>query len=114
MLPVQKRLDVFELIPEILEDRVEFYVVKQTLKELENLSKNRGKSGMAARVALELLKSRKVRVLDVEGRSCDEAILRVATNDFIVATNDKMLRKRLKGANVKTIYLRSKKYLGMD
>ena len=113
LLPIEFNLDIFEVIPEVLEDKVEFFIVDKSLNELTNLAKGRGKAGMAARVAMSLLQKKDVKVVKTkDDESCDDAIVRVAvTLGAIVATNDKNLRKKLKDFNVKTIYLRSKKHL---
>ena len=115
LLPVQFKLDIFSLIPEVLEDKVEFFVVSNVIEELKQLAKSKGKDGRASNVTLSLLKTRKVEVIKTGGKSCDDALTKVAKDKgMIVATNDKELRKRLKSMGVKTIYLRSKKYLEVD
>lgn len=110
MLPVQFGLDIFKEIENILDEKVEFYVFDQTIKELKEISKSKKKSAVAARVALSLIKKKEVKVIETK-KSVDDALL--SLEDVIVATNDKALRKRLKAKGIKTIYLRSKKYLEM-
>jgi hypothetical protein len=110
MLPTQFGLDIFEEIENILNEKVEFYVFDRTIEELEEISKGKGKNATAARVALSLIRKKGVKIITTK-KPVDDALL--SLEDVIIATNDKTLRKRLKAKGIKTIYLRSKKYLEM-
>jgi hypothetical protein len=110
MLPTQFGLDIFEEIENILNEKVEFYVFDRTIEELEEISKGKGKNATAARVALSLIRKKGVKIITTK-KPVDDALL--SLEDAIIATNDKTLRKRLKAKGIKTIYLRSKKYLEM-
>ena len=115
LLFVQQRMDVFSLVEEVLDDKTEFYIPDVCMDELKSLCSGKGKDAIAARVALQLLKRRNVKAIRVEKENCDDALMSVGMRKrMIVATNDKKLRKRLKDLGLKTIYLRSKKYLEVD
>lgn len=64
-----------------------------------------------AKVALKLIEMKGIKILDCKEKDTDRAILALADKDSIVATNDAGLRKSLKRLDVKTIYLRKRKYL---
>jgi len=114
LLPVQFKLDIFTVIPELLNDRVEFYIVDKTLEELRMLSRNKGRDGMAAKVALKLLGKFGVKKLKSKGKKADDAIVDAAKNGYIVATNDVELRRRLERIGITTIFLRGKKRLAVS
>ena len=77
------------------------------------LKKSKGNDAVAANIGLELLKKENVKVINISEKNVDNAIVEIADKNTIIATNDKELRQRLKNKNIKTIYLRNKKYLGM-
>ena len=108
LIPVQFKIDIFSEIPNILEDKVEFVVPDKVIEELKRLRESKGKDSIAASVALTLLKKRKIRVVKISW-PVDRSLLEF--DNVIVATNDKVLRRRLKAKGIRTIYLRSKKYL---
>ena len=108
LIPVQFKVDIFSEIPNILEDEVEFVVPDKVIEELKRLRESKGKDSIAASVALTLLKKRKIRVVKISW-PVDRSLLEF--DNVIVATNDKVLRRRLKAKGIRTIYLRSKKYL---
>lgn len=67
-----------------------------------------------ARVAIELTKLKGMEIVDnpVGIKTTDEIIIALAKElKAAVATNDRKLRKRLKGLRIKTIYLRARKHL---
>ena len=59
-------------------------------------------------------KKKNVKVIKTREKNVDNTIIRIADKNTIVATNDKELRQKLKNKNVKTVYLRNKKYLEMS
>lgn len=81
-------------------------------KELTRISKRISRAGMHAKLALKLVEDDNIKILKSEGRP-DDAVLELATEETIIATNDVELRKRLKILGRKTIYLKSKKHLAI-
>lgn len=110
-IPVQFNLDIFEEIDRIIEEEYELATTDGVIEELEKLAKSKGKDAIAARVGLELVKKKNIRIIKTSEKNTDEYILKISDKNTIVATNDQVLKQRLKHKNVKTIYLRSKKYL---
>lgn len=116
LIPFQFRIDIFDSI-EALIGRFEPIVLSTTLEELKKLSM--GKSEKTRRYALSALElTKKCKVIDVKaepGESHDDVVLRVAREgQFIIATNDSKLRRRLREAGVTTIFLRQRAYLQVD
>jgi len=99
-----------EEILDFLEEPVEFFVLSSSIEELKKIARNKGKSGNMAKLALKIIKLKKIEILE-EKESPDKVFLRIADKNTIIATNDSNLRKKLKSLGIKTIYLRAKKYL---
>ena len=100
-----------ERLDEILEEQFECFILSSSIEELKKIAREKGKAGKFARLVLEIIKNKKVKVIEVEGKSTDEAFLSLADKNTIIATNDSKLRKKLKEMGVKTIYLRGRKRL---
>lgn len=100
----------FEKFLEIFEEPIELFVLSSSIKELEKIASSKGKSGNWAKLALEIIKLRKINVLEAKEEP-DKAFLTIADKNTIIATNDSKLRKKLRDLGIKTIYLRGKKKL---
>lgn len=83
----------------------------QVMQELQTLSTERGKTGVAARIALELIKKRKVKIVSPTASSGDQALRELAAKGYIIVTNDRGLRQSLKNAPQRAIVVRQSKYL---
>lgn len=108
-LAYQFKLDIFEEIDRLIEEEHSLITTDGVIRELEILTKSRSKDGVAARIALKLLKTRPIKIMKTGKKNTDEGMISVADKDTIVATNDRKLRKILKDKNIKTIYLRGRK-----
>ena len=93
-----------------------------SLDELDNIIKRQhGKHEKAAKLALQLLKDKKIKIIekqknlymnfDSENITIDDILVKISDKDTIVATQDKQLKKKLWEKGIKTITLRSKKHL---
>jgi rRNA-processing protein FCF1 len=109
-LPHQFKVDIFSEIDRIMEENYELFTLDSVIDELNKLSKSKGKDAIAAKIGLELIKKKNIKIIKTGEINVDKAIVKISNKDTIVATNDKILRKKLKNENIKTIYLRSKKY----
>jgi len=97
------RIDMDEL-DNIVEEPFELCTLESVIKELEKLGTKE------AKVALKLIEAENIKILKFGMANTDNALVELAkTNDVIVATNDRELRKRLG----KAIYIRAKKHLGI-
>ena len=110
-LPHQFKIDICNEIDRIMEENYELFTLDSVVYELKKLSKSKGKDAIAAKIGLELIKKKNIKIINTGEKNVDKAIVAISNEDMIVATNDKILRKKLKNENIKTIYLRSKKYL---
>jgi len=112
---IGRGIDIFTQIEELLDTKPEYYVIGPVVKELKKIISHGGvKERKAAKLALELVK-KKCRVIEVSlspNKSADDLLLEIALREgFIVATNDRVLRRRLREAGVPEIYFREEKQL---
>ncbi|MDI6826599.1 MAG: nucleotide-binding protein [Candidatus Aenigmarchaeota archaeon] len=112
-IPHQFNIDIFEEIDRIMEEDYELMTLDRVVKELKRLSKLKGKDATAAKVALELIKKKNIKIINTDEKKVDNAIIKLADENTIVATNDRVLRRNIKDKNLKVLYLRSKKRLEM-
>jgi len=93
---------------------IPFYVLDVSLKELEKVSKTgKMRDRTAARIGLELVK--KAKVVKTESiKNVDTLLLEAAVkHNFVVATQDRELKNRLKEVDIHVLTLRQKKYVKM-
>ena len=95
---------------ETLEERVELFISSETLREIKSMANRKTKEGRLTIVALKLIESQKIKIVQSLKKEVDEDLLELAKKEgFIVATNDKDLKEKLKKENVRIICLRNKK-----
>jgi hypothetical protein len=107
LLQVYEGIDVLEKIERALGTQCEFYVLDAVLDELIRLSQGVGRRGKAARLAISYMRN-KVKLITFKGEQgkTDDIIMefmRRNKGEFVIATNDKKLRKDLKKMNVKIV-----------
>lgn len=115
LMLISRGIDVFTQIEELLEAKPEYYVLEPVIKELEKIIAQGGvKERKAAKLALELIR-KKCRIIEVPltpGKTVDDLLLEIAfRRGFIIATNDRELRKRLREMGIPEIYFREEKQL---
>jgi len=111
LIPFQFSVDIKAELDRILDFNYRIYTLDGVLKELEVLSKEKGQSGRAAKASLEMAKD--FPTLTANG-DIDDTLLRLASNDTIICTNDRILKEKIKRKGAPVIYLRQKKYLMID
>ena len=115
LMLIGRGIDIFTQIEELLDTKPEYYVIEPVVKELEKIIAHGGvKERKAAKLALELVK-KKCRIIEISlspDKSVDDLLLEIALREgFIVATNDRELRRRLREAGIPEIYFREEKQL---
>lgn len=116
-LPLQFKIDIFEAIKNLLNRKHELTVLSTTVDELQELAqKGSPKVRKQAKMGLKFIeRCRIVAVRRSSGESNDDVILRVARKwKCPVATNDRMLRQRLRDISIPVIYLRQKSRLELE
>ena len=110
MIPVKFGVDIFSEMDRIIDEKYELVTVEPVVKELEFISQGRGKDAKAAKVGLELIKRKKIKVVKTKEKSADKSLIELSEGNA-VATLDVELKKKLMKIGRKVIYLRAKKYL---
>ena len=114
MIPVQFGVDIFKEIERILPVKYELVTISPVVEELKQISSGRNRDSRAARVALQLIEQKSIKVLPTKEKEADKALLGLAKDSVIVATSDRELRKILGKEGVPVIYLKEKSHLEIE
>lgn len=99
-------IHLFEEIDRIFNEEYQIFILSTSLKELEKLiNTSRGELSSRAKLSLQILKQKKVKTLISKGKVDDTLVKK---KDFIIATQDKELKKRIKN---KILTIRQKSHL---
>lgn len=114
MVPAQFGVDIFEGMSTLLNRKTEPILLTPTCRELQKIATSKHpKRRLEARLALKL--AEKCRIVKAEpsaDETVDDLIVRLAKKwGYMVATNDRELRKKLKKKMVPVIFLRQRTHL---
>lgn len=114
MIPGTLGIDIFTEIKRIVQEPVDICVLDQTIQELEKLmTKSKGKESFNAKLGYIMVKQKSLKTIKGSLSYVDDSIVdyikRYPTT--IVATQDKLLKAKVKQQKVRVIYLKQKKYL---
>jgi len=110
----QLKIDILHQLALLLGGNVEPIVISPVNDELKSMMLGcESIRSRAAAKALEIIRQIPVREVHTDpNESVDDVIIRVSSQEkWAVATNDRMLRKRLDALAVPTIYLRQRTHL---
>jgi len=117
LVPLQFKIDIFENIANLLNQKFEPILLSTTLQEMQKMTE-KGSPKLRKQAEMALKIAQKCRTVDVkksQEETNDEVILRVATQlKSPVATNDRELRKRLRDRGIPVIFLRGKHQLELE
>jgi len=115
---IRFKIDIFSELQRICDFKYIICVVDGTIDELEKLAETgKPKDKIAARISLELIKKKMVKITKISSKNkrvknVDLLILNlIKEGDFIVATQDKELKREIRKKGVPIIVLRQKGYL---
>src|SRR3989338_3065849 len=95
MNSIQWKIDIFSELERVCDFAYQLAVVQGTLTELKKIQmEQRGKFRDAAKLALLLLKKKKVKVLPEEGY-VDDVLVKHSQQGDVILTQDKELKKKL-------------------
>ncbi len=116
LLAIQQfKVDIFSEIEKMFGKNAVVVVPMQVLGEVLALSEGSKATKSPARIALQEMQSHKVKIVSVNAKGgADDALLEMAKQGYIVASNDAGLRKRIKGFPAQVIYLRQKRFLKLE
>ena len=109
MAATQFKVDIFRQLK-----GYKLYTTSNVLNELKKLDKGRTKTATAAKISLQLVKTKHLKVLNSKEQSTDKELVNYSKKGYIIATQDIILRKRVKKAKGKAIYIRQKKYVNIE
>ena len=105
----KQKIDYVEEIDDLVKGKYELYIPSEAVVELQELMKKAKKftDKQAAELALKILKTNKVNILDINGSNADDAIIKHVKKypKDIVATVDRKLSFQVK----RSIIIRGKK-----
>jgi rRNA-processing protein FCF1 len=109
MIPHQFGVDIYDFLKDY-----QIHTLSLCIDELKKLAKKKSDNGVAARVALELVKKNKVNIIRSKGKA-DKAVIDYAVmHGFFVGTNDKEMIEALKKQHIKIIRLKQGKFLAEE
>ena len=115
---IRFKIDIFSELQRICDFKYIVYIVEGTINELEKLVETgKPKDTISAKISLELIKKKKIKIIKTLSKNkrvknVDLLILNlIKKGDFIVATQDKELKREIRKKGVPIIVLRQRKYL---
>ena len=115
IIPAQFKIDIFK---EMKKFSPKIFTFDVCIDELKRVAKSKGRKGTQAKISLDLLENKGIKVIKTREKNADRAILKYVKmvkqeETLSVATNDRKLIKKLKNNGIRVIRLRQKKYLVM-
>ena len=89
----------------------ELFVLDLVVKELENISEGKSRNSVSARLVLELIEGKGLKILKSKERQADLSLLEYGKNGYVIATQDLVLKRKLKEVGAKIACIRQKKYV---
>lgn len=113
MIPFQFNLDIFAEIDRIINEKYEICTIDKVILELKKLQESslKGRDKESAKLALRLIEIKDIKVIKTDKGYADNALFDMSSYDVIIATQDKVLKDRLRIKEVPYIYMRSKNHL---
>jgi hypothetical protein len=116
-IPSQFQIDIFEELLNLLNQQFDPILLSVTEQELLTMAK-KGSPKMRKQASLALKVAQKCRIVQVKQdieETHDDVVVRIAQKwKCPVATNDRMLRKRLRRKGIPVIFLREKARLALE
>lgn len=103
--PFQFSFDMFEEIERIY-PYAELYTLQDALNEAKSIE-----NGKYGDLVEQIIERKDVEVLETEGEGIVDDLIVEVSDDFVVATNDKELKNRIKDRGRPVIIIRSKNHL---
>jgi len=91
----------------------EFYVLSRVLWEMDVKAKDDKKIKNEVNIVKEVLKNNGVKELDSKLENVDTELMEMS-KEYVIATNDKELRERIKSFGGRSIYIRSLSFVDLE
>jgi len=112
LVPAQFGVDIFGEIERLCSFKHELYALDKTIDELNTITENKKqklKDRRAAKLGLAFVKAKNINIIVTDTDKYVDDIIKMMADDYIIATNDRELKKHLK----RVIVLRQKSHLEM-
>ncbi|HDJ89735.1 MAG TPA: hypothetical protein ENG40_03490 [Thermoprotei archaeon] len=114
MACLDEKINLFELILDEINEKVDFLIHKRVIEELEKISKTKSVKRKKANLALCFLNKNMKRLKLIENyelnNDVDHLLLEIAKKgNYIIATADMKLAKKCKENKIKVLFLRKAK-----
>jgi len=103
--PFQLNVSIFEELEEMY-PYCQIYTLDDALQEAKSIE-----SGKYGKLVEKLIDVQDIKVLETTGEGSVDDLLVDISDEFIVATNDKELKERLKDSGKEVVFIRSKSHL---
>ncbi len=104
------KVDVLEEARELVPG-ARLITTKSVKKELGKLAKKSAKNRRNAGIARMLMKAGKVGAIGAEEADADKELLALSRKGYLIATNDKELRRKIRKAGKRSMTIRKKKFM---
>jgi rRNA-processing protein FCF1 len=92
----------------------ELFLTEPVMDEMKKIAKKKGRDSTAAKLSLSMAKEKGLKILKSKEKEADLSLLEYGKKGYAVATQDKILRNKLRKAGAKIIYIRQKKYVFLE
>ena len=89
----------------------DLYVTDSIIFEIEKIAKRGTKESFLAKMALEYVKGKDLKILKSKEKDTDKSLLGYSKQGYAIATNDRILKFKVKKEGGKVIYIRQKRYV---
>ncbi len=116
MMMIQLGVDVVEELKLLLPSYYDLIVPSIVINELFSLKKKaKGRDKIASSIALQIAQSDAFKIVEIEKNDhVDNLLLNYCTDDDVLCTNDKILRRRARKRGITVCYLRQHRFLEID
>jgi uncharacterized protein len=117
MIPYSLKVDIFKEFNRVCDFPFKLFILDLSVDELKKIKvQQKGKHKFAAKFALSLIDNFNINIINAcLNNNVDDTIVNIAElKGYIVATQDILLKKKLKKNNMPVIFLRQKKYLVVE
>ncbi len=116
LIPGEQGVDIFLEIQKLMNEPYSLVILDKCEEELKTLiQRGKGKESFNAKLGLILIKQKNLKTINSStSKYADEALLDLAKSDpkkVVIATQDKILKEKIKKLGARVIQLRQKKHL---
>jgi rRNA-processing protein FCF1 len=106
-------VDVFTEVKAV-KGRVKFVIPVKVFDEVKALGKKNLSLKHQSQIALQALNEKKVEIIETVAENADDALVELALDHYVIVTNDKELRKRIKAVQGECMFMRKKAFLVVE